>query len=321
VFDKYVDKFYQLKAQAEKESNPVLRGIAKLFLNSLYGKTLQKAITSNTKICNTIDEFLDFASEYVLTDYRVLNEKRIICSGEHKDKSKMIRKPCQLGSFVLAYSRSIMLHYMEAINPTLETVVFTYTDTDSLHLTGEAHIKLVALGWIKDKKNAELGYLCSDIDGEGLIYKEINLGPKAYMYEYINDKNEIHGKDLATMKLKGIPKKDMGSGDKLIKSEYYDLEKPKLVSFTSLRKKGMRLTSSDIKNGINNFSIISLDNTRTMLKTVWKKFNLIGNTFYPQGYEYEDHDDDLGIDLEKIIKNTKHDKAPFEIFPYNYYDN
>jgi hypothetical protein len=318
VFDKYVSNFYKLKAEAEAEKNPILRGIAKLFLNSLYGKTLQKAIVSQTQIVNSIDEFLNFSNEYNLTDYRVLNSTRIICSGQTKDKSACIKKPCQLGSFVLAYSRSIMLHYMEAVDPTLETVVFTYTDTDSLHLTSFAHKKLLDLGYIKEKKNAQLGYLTSDIDNEGVIFREINLAPKSYFYEYITNKNEIHNKDLATMKLKGIPKKDMGTGEKLIKPEYYDAETPKTVSFTSLRKKGMRLTSVDDKKGISNFSIISLDNTRTMFKTVWCKFNLIENIYYPKGYSGEDRDDDFGIDIDQLIKNSKNSKrsqeTDYEIF-------
>ena len=41
VFGVYVDTFYQLKETAEREENDVKRSVAKLMLNSLYGKTLQ----------------------------------------------------------------------------------------------------------------------------------------------------------------------------------------------------------------------------------------------------------------------------------------
>ena len=38
VFSKYIKTFYELKGKAEKEGNDCLRSIAKLLLNSLYGR-------------------------------------------------------------------------------------------------------------------------------------------------------------------------------------------------------------------------------------------------------------------------------------------
>ena len=60
----------------------------------------------------------------------------MIVSGEVKDEIKgaHITKPCQLGAFVTAYSRRLMLFYMKAIDGTLKRLPFTYTDTDSLHI-------------------------------------------------------------------------------------------------------------------------------------------------------------------------------------------
>ena len=63
-------------------------------------------------------------------------------------KIDRIQKPNQLGAFVTAYSRKIMLFYMKAIDPTLETMAFTYTDTDSLHIMGEAYLRLIKMGLI-----------------------------------------------------------------------------------------------------------------------------------------------------------------------------
>ena len=103
------------------------------------------------------------------------------------DKEQQIKKPCQLGAFVLSYSREIMLNYMKIIDPTLKTHVFSYTDTDSLHIMGEHYKKFKELGMIKDS----LGYLDNDIKKDGIIIYENNLGPKNYIYEYINNKNEV----------------------------------------------------------------------------------------------------------------------------------
>ena len=56
VFTKYVDKYYKMKEDAEKENNDVKRSIAKLLLNAMYGKTLQ--------IINNYNELLDFYKDY-----------------------------------------------------------------------------------------------------------------------------------------------------------------------------------------------------------------------------------------------------------------
>ena len=92
------------------------------------------------------------------------------------------------------------MNYMKAVDPTLKTHIFTYTDTDSLHILGEHKNKLEKMGMIKTKKEASLGYLCSDIDNEGVIIYENNLAPKTYFYEYID--NEIFDKDKGTKKVK-----------------------------------------------------------------------------------------------------------------------
>ena len=44
AFKSYVEKYYKMKEEAEKEDNAVKRSIAKLLLNAMYGKTLQRAI-------------------------------------------------------------------------------------------------------------------------------------------------------------------------------------------------------------------------------------------------------------------------------------
>ena len=94
------------------------------------------------------------------------------------------------------------MNYMRAINPSLKTHIFTYTDTDSLHIKGEYKDKLEELGMIKTGDECSLGYLCSDIDNEGVIIYENNLAPKTYFYEYIDNKNDVYDKDKATKKEK-----------------------------------------------------------------------------------------------------------------------
>ena len=184
-----------------------------------------------------------------------------------------ITKPSQLGAFVTAYSRRIMLFYMKEIDPTLNSAVFTYTDTDSLHISGEAYLSLMKKGLIKTKKDATLGFLCSDIKNEGFIIDESNLAPKTYIYTYIDSTGKID----TTYKCKGIPKKDL---------KKLDFEKHgRVIPFDSLKKK-IKLTLADRENGVTMFSVCKNKQTRTFMKSEWKGMTYVDNEFYPLGYNF-----------------------------------
>lgn len=281
VFKSFIHKFYKMKDEAEAENNKVKRNIAKLLLNSMYGKTLQKAIFNETQIINNYTELMKFFREHTITDISDLDEHKILISGECIDKEKRISKPCQLGAFVLAYSRSVMLIYMKAIDPTLKTHIFTYTDTDSLHILGEHAEKLKKLGYIKDKSKSSLGFLCSDIDNEGIIINETNLAPKCYFYEYIDNKNELHINENGTTKAKGIPHKCL---DYKFYTEYD--KRDIICEFSGLRRKHKNLTSKDKEKNLKHFSIINSTQTRQFMKNEWKGMIFKDNFYYPKGYKF-----------------------------------
>ena len=278
VFGSYVEKFYKLKEIAEREDNKVKRSVAKLMLNSLYGKTLQKAIFNTTTIINDVFEFNKFVLEHDLTDYSILNENKMIVSGTTKCKEEMIRKPCQLGAFVTAYSRKFMLFFMKVIDPSLKSFMFTYTDTDSLHIKADGYRKLIEKGYIIPKDQSKLGYMCSDIDDDGFIIYEKNLAPKTYCYEYITSKDKVSVSDLCTMKAKGIPKK-------CLNKSFYDDNEGHVVEFDGLKKVHKKLTSKQKENGLTNFSIINSHQSRTFNKTTWSGFDLRDGKFYPKNYQ------------------------------------
>ena len=78
VFKTYVDKYYQMKTDAEKQNNPVKRSIAKLMLNAMYGKTLQRAIYDTTEIICDYNKLLNFFKDYEITDISVLSESKLV---------------------------------------------------------------------------------------------------------------------------------------------------------------------------------------------------------------------------------------------------
>ena len=281
VFKTYVDKYYQMKTDAEKQNNPVKRSIAKLMLNAMYGKTLQRAIYDTTEIICDYNKLLNFFKDYEITDISVLSESKLVISGTAIRREEKITKPCQLGAFVLSYSRQIMMNYMKAIDPTLKTHIFTYTDTDSLHIKGEYKDKLEELGMIKTGDECSLGYLCSDIDNEGIIIYENNLAPKTYFYEYIDNKNDVYDKDNGIKKGKGIPKKCLNN--EMYTNYKYEKQK---VEFSGLRKKHTNLTKGDIEKGVKLFSIVNNTQTRTFMKSEWNGTTLIDNKYYPKGYKF-----------------------------------
>jgi hypothetical protein len=248
-------------------------------LNAMYGKTLQRAIFESTSIINNYNELLNCFRENKIIDINIINDNKLLVTAESLNKENKISKPCQLGGFVLSYSRRIMLNYMKAIDPTLESMMFTYTDTDSLHITGESYKKLKDMGYIRSGKDVALGYLSCDIDEEGIIISEDNLAPKLYRYEYIDQLNRINGeKAICTMKAKGIP-------SKCLSYEMYDKKENKPCEFSGLKRKHKSLTKSDREAGIKNFSIINCDQKRSFNKNSWTGFDQIGNEFFPKGYQ------------------------------------
>lgn len=275
LFSKYIDRMFGIKEAEDRKginANVAKRNFAKLLQNALYGKTLQKAIFDDTQLVTDIFQYHDFIATHRLTDF-VFANGQLMVTGTHNDKQAQIKKPCQLGAFVTAYSRRIMLHVMSTIDPLLKSRIFTYTDTDCAHVTEEGYRKLVAAGLIKD----ELGHLCSDLKGEGLIFFERNLAPKTYILYYINDKGEIHAKDTAHMKAKGIPK-DVLSDESFLSDHEVVLE------FESLLKKTTKLSKADIANEVKHFSIILKKTQRTLSKTPWTGMDLINGDYYPKGY-------------------------------------
>ena len=83
------------------------------------------------------------------------------------------------------------------MDPTLKQLTFTYTDTDSLHIFGEYYWKLRELGYIKPKSESQLGYLCADIDDEGIIINEKNLAPKLINMNILITKMKLKLKMIA----------------------------------------------------------------------------------------------------------------------------
>ena len=241
-------------------------------MNGLYGKMLQKAQFKKTMIADKISKIFDFMDDYDITGWEILNDNKILLIGEINEnrENDVITKPAQYGSYVLGYSRRIMLFYNKIIDEDLNKFIVSYIDTDSLHVPAEIYYRLKHMGYIR---KGEMGYLSNDIKKNGMIFHEKNLGPKSCIYKYINNENEIK----TVMKTKGIPKKQL-------KEEYY-MNETGDVKFNTMKKIKFNVTSNEKNNGNSYLSIYNYTMNRLFNLNEWCGRELKGNLYYPIGYE------------------------------------
>ena len=107
VFDNYINYLYDFKKNANKGSAQYT--LAKLMMNGLYGKTIQRPILDENVIIRLHEEFIKLHIKFGGVAMRALSDGSFYLTYQDKDKlASKITKPCYLGSFILGYSRKIM---------------------------------------------------------------------------------------------------------------------------------------------------------------------------------------------------------------------
>lgn len=111
LFKNYIDKWNKIKVQATIEKNGAMRSIAKLMLNSLYGK-----FALNPKVKSKYP----FLGDDDIIHYKIVQEED--------------RKPIYIpmGVFITSWARYKTITSAQKVYDR-----FIYADTDSLHLDGE----------------------------------------------------------------------------------------------------------------------------------------------------------------------------------------
>lgn len=111
IFDTYIDKWYNKKLEAEKEKNPVMRQISKLYLNNLGGKF------GTNVIGNSGVPYMD--------------ENNILKISNESCTKKSVYLP--VAAFMTDYARCLTVRSSQ-----INYDNFCYSDTDSIHLIGKA---------------------------------------------------------------------------------------------------------------------------------------------------------------------------------------
>lgn len=192
IFEEYINDMYKAKQDAKKGTPAYTT--AKLYMNALYGKMLQRPIYKKTEIITTANQLYNLCFSGIVHDITSLSDRKLYVEYTPKNEdenNKSANKPTHLGSFILAYSRDIMYQFMEDSNPehTMEKQ-FSYTDTDSMQVHSSCLETMTQGG--------NIGDICDDLGDGTKIIKGFWIQPKLYCLVYIkeddktNDKYNLH---------------------------------------------------------------------------------------------------------------------------------
>ena len=194
IFKSYINELFKYKLSATKGTPQYL--LAKIFMNGLYGKCIQRPIDSETAWVQDVAGFWKFHNKNVVTGVEHINGQLYI-TGYTRDevkREKSISKPTQLGVFILAYSRKLMLEYITKSNPYFDISKdpsekykqlqmdndFYYTDTDAIQVHRKNMIP----------ESRELGGIANDLGDNCKIMRGIWIAPKLYMLEFIKETSD-----------------------------------------------------------------------------------------------------------------------------------
>ncbi len=272
LFHSYIKFLYDFKKKAKKGTAQYT--LAKLMMNGLYGKTIQRPILDENVIIRLHAEFIKYHIKYGGITMKPLSDGSYFVTYQDEDKlASKITKPVYLGSFILGYSRNIMLSYLQRTNPyfnspnlekQLENSPF-YTDTDSIQIH-QRNLKGIRL----DK---DIGGISDDLGQNCKILYGGWIAPKLYFLEYaekIGDVVEIH----YHLRGKGIPK------SQLTVDMFEQMMKGKSIKIEMSRDfKRLHVNKNSSQKDYENFSILKLDSLIKEINTnPWR-----GRHFYQKG--------------------------------------
>lgn len=195
----YFEKEHVQLNEACIEKNPGKRFIAKIMLNSFWGKLSQRPNMSKSVVCRNYNELWKIVNddEFVSEGEDMPNDKTIILCYKQKDVEQCNpgNTSVAISSFVTAYARLHLYKWMEMVD-TIGHDRLLYFDTDSIIFIRKPEDPEIPTG-------DYLGDLTDEIkDGYGpdaICTKFVSLGPKNYGLEVT-----INGQTKATIKTKGI---------------------------------------------------------------------------------------------------------------------
>ena len=201
---KYIDNFSLNEGvklnEEEIEVNPGLRFIAKLFLNTLWGKLAQRPNLQQTKVCSEYKDYWELVNDENkrIKGELMVNDDCLLVNWEFVDDEmgKNYNTSLAIASFVTSYARIELMKKIDEIEIIPGRVL--YFDTDSIIFRYKEEEP-------KPSTDDYLGCLADEISkdyGAGAICtKFCSLGPKVYAME-IWPENSLES--YVPIKVKGI---------------------------------------------------------------------------------------------------------------------
>lgn len=200
----YIKECYEKRKMYKKEGNP-LQEVLKLFMNSSYGKTIQKDIKNQALLIDPEKEYDKLLSYFGrIKHVKELNNRSWWFDVSSDKKPKAV--PCYIGSLILGMSKRIMNEVICLAED--NNIDVYYQDTDSIHMREEDVPKLQQL--FKEQYNRELigtnmGQFHVDFPAKnGAVpysRKSIFLGKKSYLDILVYP----DGTESEFIRMKGIP--------------------------------------------------------------------------------------------------------------------
>lgn len=201
---KFIEKQYNLRREYKKVGNPI-QEVLKLFMNSAYGKTIQKDIKEEYlfKSKKDVDSYIR-NNHGRIKEVIELNENTYWIKLEGTKKPLSI--PCHIGALILGMSKRIMNEVICTAED--NDIPIYYQDTDSIHMNKKDVIKLERLFNEKYHRKligSEMGQFHIDfplVKGKEPVSKRsIFLGKKAYLDCLYNE----DGDRQYFIRMKGVP--------------------------------------------------------------------------------------------------------------------
>lgn len=148
LFENYINYWIGVKNQATIDGNKGLRQIAKLMLNSLYGKF---ATNGNSDVKIPLME-----GDVVKHQVKCTIDKDTF-DGNLADGKERELNYTAMACFITAYARKVTIDAIQSVGGLNKDSRFCYCDTDSIHITGEEIPKI----WVDD---VELGAWAHESD-------------------------------------------------------------------------------------------------------------------------------------------------------------
>lgn len=167
-----IEELYEIRQKTEG-SSPQNKN-AKLMMNSMYGKTIQRDEKITHFVINSNDDLVEMYKGRKTSQFKGEWINGIGYYEYHEVLPFMTDKKSYIGAFILDYSKEIMTDLLQVSEP-------FYTDTDSIYIDNKFSSKFDI--------GRELGQFSDDVKGK-IIYACF-VAKKLKYIEYINEDNKI----------------------------------------------------------------------------------------------------------------------------------